>query len=358
MIPSDDRSESTQLPSGKIEEVEATNIEAKSSVDVAKTKDWWDKAAIIISLVSGVVVVLLVAVGGLYYKAQEVRWKEQEDSMRKLQHQLQSRGIEVDAALKLLPYLADSDLKKQEAAFRLLKHYASIETVFELAKVYEGTGVVHVLQDIALSRDPSAVQQAFSAVDILAQILVKEPRCMATVSWSDGEGGDLSLFGVFVSPRGHLIAYAPERILGSSPRQQIHVLQMPRFPLNARLLAVDNDHNLVLIKVDAETPCLKLAAAPPAINNNILIASSPRHIKSNPWAVATVLGSSDLAAYYSRPLGWNLEAGAAVIDEKGRLAGIMLIPETESTETQLRGGGFLNTTILRSFLMANNVPLD
>jgi hypothetical protein len=115
---------------------------------------------------------------------------------------------------------------------------------------------------------------------------------MATISLSEAPTSG-TLMGVFVSPRGHLVAYAPESIFRSPPPTHIQVWQIPRMPLSADLLATDAVHSLMLLKVNTETPHLQLATITPGMNERVLVVAQPRQFGTNIMAVGTVTMSSE-----------------------------------------------------------------
>lgn len=107
-------------------------------------KDRWDKAQVILTAISGI---LLVSIGGVYTFLQH----QQEEAEQRIVRAQQTRVQELQSLSAFMPYLTSEDEERKRLAILAINRLGSTELATALAMHYRTPGTLEAIRSIAVS---------------------------------------------------------------------------------------------------------------------------------------------------------------------------------------------------------------
>ncbi len=296
-----------------------------------KEKDIWDKISSVSGLASGVLIALIGALATYVYNERQ----------RQLQRARDEREISVSQAQTIqsfIPHLTSENPTEVRAALLAVEAMGDPELATKLARLFGGEGSLGALYRMSQQREHESKQSADAAIgDLLAtlkpsvvQIRTKEGRFSAT--------------GFFIDNNGHVVTTA--HVVRQEREFVVRTLDGKTHP--AKVVRVDPERDLAVLHAPGvlSHPLRVSPAAQISVAQQVAIIA---HTATMKWQARvgtvraltyrdnrTLIEASDL-----RPEpGYS---GAPVLDQTGKVVGVMAMSDWQSGISLLISGEDIQT---------------
>lgn len=298
-------------PSGSVQDAMSA-LEKRIEKLETPQKDFWDKLSALSTLLSGIVVSAI----GFYATNVYNRRQKAAEEERKNQ---EVRVAQVQTIERFIPHLAKEDTKA--AALVAISAMGNEVLAVKLAEAFPGTGSTTALARIAGGKSAAAASDANRILDDIFSYLRAR---VVTVH----DGAERRATGFVASAEGHVVTTAHAvATLSEAPQ-----VGLPSGVLaEAKLVHIDIDLDLALLRVELREPIpsLELTPAAPEMGASVLaLLISPEGVMK-----ASVGNISLMQADFAHEGKWKVigvrlasepgASGAPVLDEKGRLIGLI-----------------------------------